>query len=233
MRILVTRPRESAEETAAKLRALGHAVMVAPLIEIQFADGPEISLENVQAILATSSNGVQALARRTHRRDVPLFAVGAQTARVAHDAGFLIVKSANGDAVALAAAVVEWAKPDAGALLHAAGAETKGQLAQTIRARGFEIHSQVVYEAVAVNELPAEALTALTLGNLDAVLLFSPRSARIFSNCVIKAGVADRCAVLTALCISQAASNDLAPLGLRAVHVAARPTEEAVLALLE
>jgi uroporphyrinogen-III synthase len=233
MRILVTRPKEDADRTAVKLRARGHTVLVAPLIEIRFADGPEISLDGVQAILATSSNGVQALARRTRRRDVPLFAVGAQTARAARDTGFAAVKSANGDARALVAAAVDWAKPDAGALLHAAGAETRGQLAGTLRAHGFEVRTSVVYDAIAVSGFPTEALTALKSGELDVVLLFSPRSARIFCECAIKAGVADRCAALMAVCISQAASDDLAPLGLRVVHVASGPNEEAVLALLE
>src|SRR5277367_2328472 len=115
MRVLVTRPKDDAEETAAKLRARGHAVLVAPLIEIRFADGPEISLDGIQAVLATSSNGVQALARRTDRRDVPLFAVGTQTAHAARSAGFSTVKSADGDAHALAAATANWAKPNAGA----------------------------------------------------------------------------------------------------------------------
>jgi uroporphyrinogen-III synthase len=232
MRVLVTRPKDDAEDTATKLRSRGHTVLVAPLIEIRFLDGPEISLDGVQAILATSSNGVHAWARRTCRRDVPLFAVGAQTARAARDVGFAIVKSADGDARALAAATVDWAKPNEGALMHAAGAETKGQLAELLRAAGFKVRTKVLYDAVALNELPPEAQTALTSGELDAVLLFSPRSARIFSDCVVKAGAADRCAAVTALCISPAAADALAAIPFRAVHVAKRPGQEALLALL-
>ena len=44
-------------------------------------------LDGVQAILATSANGVRALARRTPRRDLPLFAVGPQTAARGAEAG--------------------------------------------------------------------------------------------------------------------------------------------------
>ena len=51
MRILVTRPKEHAEETAAKLRARGHTVLVAPLLEIRFAAGPEILLDGVPNFL--------------------------------------------------------------------------------------------------------------------------------------------------------------------------------------
>ncbi|MGD0143174.1 MAG: uroporphyrinogen-III synthase [Rhizomicrobium sp.] len=232
MRVLITRPREDAEETAAKLVACGHTALVAPLIEIRFLDGPEISLEGIQAVLATSSNGVQALARRTKRRDVPLFAVGAQTARAARDAGFARVKSADGDARTLAAATVEWAKPTAGGLLHAAGIETKGQLAESLSAQGFHIRTCELYDAVAVNTLPQEVLNALNAGALDAVLLFSPRSARIFSECVVKAGAAGRCRSLMALCISHAAANALSPLNFQAVRIARRPDQTALLAIL-
>ena len=232
MRVLVTRPKEDAEETAVRLRARGHTVLIAPLIEIRFVDGPEIPFGGVQAILATSSNGVHALARRTSRRDVPLFAVGAQTARAAHSSGFATVKSADGDARALAAATVNWAKPNAGALLHAAGAETKGALAESLRAAGFEVRTEVLYDAIGVNELSTNVLIALTAGNLDAVLLFSPRSARIFSDCVVKADVADSCTALEALCISAVAADNLSVLPFRAVHVAKRPDQEALLALL-
>lgn len=207
-------------------------MLIAPLIEIRFVDGPEIPFGGVQAILATSSNGVHALARRTSRRDVPLFAVGAQTARAAHSSGFATVKSADGDARALAAATVNWAKPNAGALLHAAGAETKGALAESLRAAGFEVRTEVLYDAIGVNELSTNVLIALTAGNLDAVLLFSPRSARIFSDCVVKADVADSCTALEALCISAVAADKLSALPFRAVHVAKRPDQEALLALL-
>jgi uroporphyrinogen-III synthase len=233
MRILVTRPKDDAEETAAKLRARGHTVLVAPLLEIRFADGPEILFEGIQAILATSSNGVHALARRTHRRDLPLFAVGAQTARAARDAGFSSVRSADGDARMLARATVNWANPTGGALLHVAGAETKGELAASLRSAGFEVRTEILYDAAGVSEISADALMALKAGRLDAVLLFSPRSARIFSDCVVKAGAADSCAALMALCISPSASAALGALPFRTVHVAKRPDQEALLALVE
>ena len=67
---------------------------------------------------------------RTSARDIPIFAVGPQTADAAARAGFLRVRSADGDAAALADAVPHWADPAAGALLHAAGAEGSGWLAR-------------------------------------------------------------------------------------------------------
>jgi uroporphyrinogen-III synthase len=121
MRILVTRPLEDGREIAARLAARGHQALLAPLLEPRFHDGPQLEegggLDKLQAILATSANGVRALIRRTARRDLAVFAVGPQTADEAQRAGFADVRSANGDAVALAKATMGWASRD-GVLLH-------------------------------------------------------------------------------------------------------------------
>jgi len=87
MRVLVTRPLDDALEIQILLAARGHEVVVAPLLRVAFRRGTEIDLTGVQAILATSANGVRALAQRTERRDVPVFAVGPQTAQAAQALG--------------------------------------------------------------------------------------------------------------------------------------------------
>ena len=61
MRILVTRPVEDGEETARQLALRGHQSVLAPLLTTEFWDGPEVALEGVQAILATSANGAYVL----------------------------------------------------------------------------------------------------------------------------------------------------------------------------
>ncbi len=228
MRILVTRPREDAEATAAKLRALGHEPIVAPLMEIRFYDGAPVALDGVQAILATSANGARAIARRSTRRDIPLFAVGRQTAQAARLAGYTTIRNADGDGAALAQAAAHWAKPQDGALLHAAGAQTKGGLAAALGANGFSVRTEILYGAVPAIALPDSAVAALRGQKLDAVLLFSPRGARTF------AGLAQglSCATVTAICISQAAADALAGVAFRTVLVAARPDQDAMLACL-
>jgi uroporphyrinogen-III synthase len=229
MRVLVTRPSGDGEATAALLHARGHEALLAPLMAIRFHDGADIALDGVQAILATSANGVRALARRTTRRDVPLFAVGRQTAQEARMHGFATVRSADGDGADLAKAAMGWAKPQDGALLHVAGTNTKGDLAASLRASGFEVRIAVLYDAVAADALPDEAVQAIRNGALDAVLLFSPRGARIFAN--LAAGL--DCSGVTAVCISEAAAKALGGLALRAVLVAERPDQDALLARLK
>ena len=143
MRILVTRPVEDGEAIAEKLRALGHEPLLAPLLAFQAIDGPEPDLTGVQAILASSANGIRALVRRSGRRDIAVFAVGPQTTEEARKAGFITVKNADGDAHALADATARWTIADKGALLHVCGAKAPGTLGDDLRARGFDVRRAV------------------------------------------------------------------------------------------
>ena len=232
MRVLLTRPQEDAGLFAGRLRELGHEAISAPLLHVRFHDGESLALDGVQAVLATSANGVRALVRRTARRDLPIFAVGPQTARAARKAGFDQVEHADGDVAALAQALPRWARAEAGALLHACGVEGAGRLASLLAVNGYEVRTAILYDVVASTVLPQDVVGALKNGLLDAALFFSPRSAGVFRDCILAAGLSGACARLIAVCISQAAAGALTPLSFREMRVAARPNQDALLTCL-
>lgn len=233
MRVLVTRPRLDALETADLLKARGHEPVVAPLLSLTYRDGPEIDLAGVQAILATSANGVRAATRRLARRDVAVFAVGPQTAHAAREAGFHPVKDADGDARALVDAVRDWAVPEDGILVHASGAEGDGALARALTAAGFQVRTESLYEVTEVSVLPSAAHDVLVNSALDAVLLYSPRSARVFAELVARAGLGTITSGLIGVCISPATASNLGTLNLRDIRVAKRPNQTALLDCLD
>jgi uroporphyrinogen-III synthase len=228
MKILVTRPRADGEEIAARLAEMGHRALLAPLLEPRFFDGPEPVLDDIQAILATSANGVRALVRRSPRRDIPVFAVGPQTAEEATRSGFMDVRSADGDAVALAEAASRWARPD-GVLLHVCGEDAPGTLADTLAARGFAVRRAVLYGMATAEALPPEARTALEEGVLDGVMFFSPKTARLFVTLAEGLPIIG----LTAFCISPATARALASSTFAEVRIADRPNQAAMLALAD
>jgi uroporphyrinogen-III synthase len=221
MRVLVTRPIEDANATAAILRSQGHEPVVAPLLEIRYREGAEVPLDGVQAILATSANGVRALTRNTSRRDLKLFAVGAQTAEAAGAADFIDVRNADGDASDLIQLVIDTVDQQGGALLHAAGSETRGDLAGTLQRAGFTVHVLALYDAIAAKSLNVD------LRAIDAALFYSPRSAAIFAE---RAQASDK---ILACCISAATADALKPLRFREIRVADRPDQARLLALLD
>lgn len=228
MRILVTRPREDGEEIAARLAERGHQALLAPLLAPHFYDGADIARDDVQAILATSANGVRALARRLTRRDFSIFAVGPQTAEEALRAGFSDVRSADGDSKDLALAASRWAAQGKGVLLHVCGEEAPGTLAENLTLRGFKVRRCALYRMETATQLPADARDAIRQGALDAAMFFSARSARVFG--VLADGLPTE--KLAALCISKATAAALMEVSFASVAVAARPNQDAMLALV-
>ena len=232
MRLLVTRPQDDAESFASALRARGHVPIVAPLMEVHFFPGPAIPLDGVQAVLATSANGVRAIAARSSRRDVSVYAVGPQTAEAARQAGFPIVINAEGDSAALVETVAKDGDPARGPLLHAAGTETAGRVRQALQGHGFRVDVEILYEARPAEVLPAVAGEELRTDALDGVLLFSPRSAKTFAALVNAAGLAAHCGRLVAFCISAATAEGLSGVNFSRVAIAGAPNQDAILALI-
>lgn len=225
MRLLITRPREDAEALAELLGEQGIAVSIEPLLTIDYSEGDPLALEDVQALLATSANGVRALVRRTDRRDIPLYAVGDATARTAIDTGFARVMSATGDVQALARLVIGRLDPKAGALLHAAASQLAGDLAGELARAGFTYRRLVLYQARPATALTTETLAQLRDGKIDGVLLFSPRTAGTFTRLVDAADLAAALQSVVCFALSPAVNAAATRLIWERTVVASRPTQ--------
>ena len=232
MRVLITRPVEDAEPLASRLRGLGIASLIEPLMSIRVLPGAAFDLRGVQAILATSANGVRAFVRRASRRDIPLFAVGDATATAARDAGFTHVDSAGGDVIALAGRVRKRLDPSAGPLLHVAGSVVARDLSRLLQDAGFACRRAVLYEARPAKSLSPATVRAIRAGELGGVLFFSPRTAEVFVRLARKAQLMRACRRLAVFALSPAVAAKAAPISWRDCRVAATPNQDALLALL-
>ena len=231
MRVLLTRPLADSEQLAALLRSRGHDVVLSPVMEIRFLEGPPLTLEEIQAVVASSANGIDALARRTSVRDVPVFAVGPQTSEAARAAGFANVQDAGGSSTALVKAVHGSAHPNRGTVFLAVGRERRGDVESELA--GFTVQVEELYEAVEIPQLSTAALGALSAGTFDAVMLFSPRSARLFVRQVSSAKLGQTCERAIALCISEATAAEAGSLNFAARRIARRPNRQGMLQLLD
>ena len=229
MRVAVTRPEEDAGPLTAKLQALGHAVVMAPLLEIRPRDRVTIPDLPWQAVAVTSANGIRALPRGHGVTSFRTLTVGPQSLKAATAAGFL-AEAHGGDVNGLAAFIRAALDPTAGPILYLSGAETAGDLEAQLKAAGFDCHRCVLYDAAPAATLGA-AEDALRKGMLDAVLLYSPRSAKIWRGLVEAAGLSGAAAHVSHLCLSRNVAAVLPEDWARSV--AATPDEGAMLALLE
>ncbi len=209
---------------------LGHAAIVTPLMDIRFVAGPALDLTGIQALLVTSANGVRALAARQAGSDIalPVLAVGDATARAARDLGFTDVESAGGDVDDLAHLAADRLRPGDGALLHVAGSKVAGDLAGMLAKAGYTYRRSVLYDARPVAALPQAAQAAIADGAAAGVLLYSPRTAALFRDLVLAAGLEGFVENLTAFCLSANVAAR-AGAGWRRVVVAVRPTEPSLI----
>ena len=228
MRVVVTRPQADSERTAVALEALGHEVLVAPLMRIEPV---AVDLAGTwSAIVITSANALQAVpATADGVKPLPVFAVGDRSAEAARRAGFAEVSSANGDIKGLVRLVAARAVGAKAPLLYLAGEDRAGDLVAQLAARGIEAEMKVVYRIVA-EVFPPVLAAALESGDVDAVLHFSRRSAELFVEGARSSGVAGPAEDVRHLCLSSQVAEPLA--GASRIAVAARPEAAGLIALL-
>ena len=233
MRLLITRPEPDNARTAATLRAMGHEPMLAPMLHIESIANADLGPLPCAAILLTSANGARALAthpRLSELKPLPVLAVGKTSADAARAAGFTDVTSANGDAVDLARLAATRFPQSRIPLLHVAGLDRSGDLAGSLSSQGIAVRIAVAYRAAAATQFPPDTRDALTRGTIDAVLHFSRRSVDAYLTCsrdLLRAAVAP-----VHYCLSSRAAEPLRLAGATRIHIAARPDEASLLALI-
>ncbi len=220
-RVWVTRTAPEAEATARRLFALGHEPVVAPLLEARPIAGAEIDLSGVDALAFSSGHAVAAFATLSEGRSLPVFTVGAATARKARAVGFGAVQSADGGAATLAETIAV-AEPRPALVLHPSAREPAADLVALLAERGVAARAVAVYETVPTD-------LALVPDDIDAILVHSARGAERVATLL-----ADRrLDHIEVFAISEAAARRLRPLGFARVVASPFPNEAALLDLLK
>jgi uroporphyrinogen-III synthase len=238
MRLVLTRPQDDSERSAAALRARGHDVLVAPLMRVEMIDAD--IRPHWGAVIVTSANAAAAIA--THKaRDalikLPLYAVGQRSADAARAVGFTDVATAGGDLRDLLRTIAAH-RPDRQApLLYLAGEDRAGDLIGDLEVHGIAAELAVVYRAVTA-PFPPALIAALQAGAVDGVLHFSRRSADNYVEGAKKAGIGmqdflEKALAVRHFCLSAQIAEPLTAAGVANVTVAKRPDEAALLALVD
>jgi uroporphyrinogen-III synthase len=234
MRLLVTRPQEDAQRTAAALRARGHDVLLAPMLRIESVTDVDLGTEAFGAVVMTSANAAPVLAghaRRGELQALPTFVVGRRTAEAAGAAGFRHVESADGnqdDLVALIRARHRVSAP----LLYLAGEDRTGDLAGGLRLHGMTMQTVVAYRAIAAEAFAPNIRDALAGRRLDGALHFSRRSAEAFLHCARAGGMLGAALALVHYGLSAPVAEPLRAAGAARVLVAPWPEEAALIEII-
>jgi uroporphyrinogen-III synthase len=210
--LLVLRPEPGNSRTCAKAQALGLTVIAAPLFSVTPLDWAARDASAYSGLLLTSANAIRCGGSGLPAyHGLPVFAVGAQSARAAQAAGFEVAHEGAGGVGAIMAHL-----PKSGRLLHLCGADV------TAFETSLPVDQVAVYKS--------EALTPDSLDHwLDArpiALLHSVRAAQHFA-----ALVAERSMIGVAA--YSAAVATAVGIGWESLAVAANPRDEDLLAVAQ
>ena len=226
LKIWITRAQPGAEATAARVRALGHAPFVAPLLAVRMVEDPQIDLAGVKALAFTSANGLRAFAQACADRSLQVFAVGAATAQAAREVGFRRVLSADGDVAALAEGIAARRNEIGGAVLHPGAAELAGDLAGALARAGVEVRALTLYDTAPTALGPDQVAG---LGEVDVALVHSAKGAQALA-ALLAVHPQPRLKVLG---LSKAVLAPLADTPLAGLTSAPFPLEAALLNLID
>lgn len=215
-RLLLTRPEPDNAILDDALTKHGIQCLHAPLLCIRrlpFTCPPE----QPDAILLTSRHAAFACVGYA---DIPVYAVGEQTAAAAQNAGVRHIAAVAHDMQALQPHL----QKAGGNILYFSGKHVRHEVSTLVPAA--RITRICVYEAEAAKALPESALEALRQHRIDGVAFYSPRSAQLFHHLVPDALHGS----LVAYCLSAAVAENCT--GWRKIAVAEMPTQQAMIQLL-
>lgn len=224
--IWLTRPQEDSEALATELAARGIPSIIAPVLSISPRTGTDLG-DKPDGIILTSRHALAALPKDW--RTLPVYAVGSSTAKAAHEAGCTDVSNGGGDALALAAYIVEQEKPGQ-TLVYLRGEEVRVDLETLLAVKKITVRSVIVYEAKAASLTP-RIVKAIKQGKISGVAFFSARSADVATELMEEAGLAAKAKEMEAFCLSLAVA-DAAGSGWGTLKVAEKPTGESMIKLI-
>lgn len=165
--LLLTRPAEASARFAARV-SRAERVVISPLLEI-VPTGTQLPTGFDGDVIFTSVNAVNLAGVGAGRR---AFCVGARTAKMAEQQGWVIVTSALDADDLVTQMVAQTARPE---VIHLCGKHRRGNIAERLTAQGFTAKPVVLYDQRCL-DLTDQAHTALTQRVIAPV--FSPRTAQ-------------------------------------------------------
>ncbi|MFV0643721.1 MAG: uroporphyrinogen-III synthase [Sphingomonadaceae bacterium] len=218
MRIIVIRPEPGCTQTVAAGALAGITITPHPMFDVQAVDWTGTDPAGIDGILLGSANAIRhggpQLARYRH---LPVYAVGASTARFAQDQGFVIARTGAGGLQQLIDSLPR--KPLK--LLRLSGKE---HILLSIPAH-ITLEEQVVYDNI---PLPMADDMARQLSEPALVLLHSANAAQHFASECDRQEIRRNHIAIASL---GSRIGDAAGKGWKACFVAKQPQDKALLAL--
>ncbi len=193
-----------------------------------------VCVQGDAALVFTSAQGVETFARHHTGRSMPAYAVGDNTMQALQAAGFTNVGSAQGDALDLAALLLEKAESFRSKPLFYIRAEQishdlRGILAQ----KNINLSEIIAYRMIEAEKLSLKLLHAVDKRDIKAVLFFSARGASNFCSLIQQYDRESLFKNVKALCIGPSVVQSVSVLPFSDVRTSLTPDRDGMLRLIE
>lgn len=186
-------------------------------------------------MVATSRNSIRALAQSAEMDtalELPLFVVGPATGAVARALGFRKVIEGPGTAAGLLDVVVDHSEVNSGPIVCLSGTQRAYDMPGELQRLGYQVLSPIVYHARAAEKFSTRLVELFSIRAIDAVLLFSPRTASTYARLLKTHNLLEQAAEVCHICLSRNVADQLPARTGCNVRVAEQPNIRQVLALL-
>lgn len=226
-KIWITRPKNDAQRFCDALQnaeLLGvFEPVIEPLLDVEHLDedlDDLFSQPSIGAVIATSRNAVRAISQKTHVEQLfhlPFFAVGQSTGDLAKSLGFEDVRVGGGRGADLLPLIREFdgqaktAEPKKLLLLRGdvQAFDLKSELEKEEPVLKHEVVEILCYQMREAEHLSDEMLRDLRAGNIEVVVLLSPRTAKVYKQLIGKHGLEVEASGLQHFCLSEAVADVL------------------------
>jgi uroporphyrinogen-III synthase len=234
-KILLTRPLAASQQWAQLLSARGLDCQIEPLLTIEPTCLPrpgahDLDTSDLDGLLLTSAHAISFLPKDLEL--LPCYVVGAATAEALENTGFHAVLVGSGNGADLAQAITTQPQPPRH-LLHACGSDVATSLYAILNQAGITVTPWPLYNAVAASDLSDQLCYDLRQGTITVIPIFSPRSAQILTDLIMRKNLTAACARITVVALSAAVAETLSTISWQRIDIAAVPSADAVLALVE
>lgn len=242
MRIVVTRPENTGRKTAEILHDMGHEAALLPLVEARHdvAAAREALTAPWAALTFTSAQALAVLSEAEIDlrpfAEKPVFAVGQATANAARQAGFLNILTADGYGESLAKLIGQHmgkGVPEATPLLYLAGSPRSSALETALDQIGIVYTTTECYRMQPIDWSKDNLDALLVAKPVDAVLLFSTETARLFFKNIVSDRYEDQLRQSQFFCLSDNVAAAVPQAFAGHVHVSSLPSQAGLLDLLK
>ena len=176
-----------------------------PVIKVEKLETEKINFQNYKAVIFTSSNAIRFLNVDKFDPKIKCYCVGKTTEFTAKLAGFINTYSSEGTVDSLIELIIRTFENKSGKLLYLSSEFISKDLDVDLTNAGFTVDRVSNYTTLPIEEIDETTLDFLKKKSLDAIFVYSSKSAKNLFNLINKYSLLNLVTQSHLMCISEKA----------------------------